>query len=72
MSKTHFYSKSKNADIEIKTATHRHLVNAWQKLVDTDDGTEAETIEAMAAQIAANNEAYAEEQAALAQMEQGA
>lgn len=60
---THYQSSSKGP-VEIATMPHRHLVNSWQKLVDTDDGSRADEIAAMAAQIALNNEAHAEAEAA--------
>lgn len=60
---THYQSSSKGP-VEIATMSHRHLVNSWQKLIDTDDGSRADEIAAMAAQIALNNEAHAEAEAA--------
>lgn len=69
MSATHFWSNSRKCDVEIATCPHQHLVRAHRKLADTDDGTEAETIAAMAAQIAKNNEEFAEAEAAKAQAE---
>tara|TARA_B100001105_G_scaffold224001_1_gene192835 strand:- start:402 stop:623 length:222 start_codon:yes stop_codon:yes gene_type:complete len=65
---THYRSASKGL-VEIATMSHRHLVNSWQKLVDTDDGSRTDEIAAMAAQIVTNNEAHAEAEVAKAQME---
>lgn len=64
---THYVSSSKGA-VEIATMEHRHLVNSYDKLVrDADPEREAER-KAMARQIAINNEAYAEAEAAKAQI----
>lgn len=73
-----FYTNSKGESVEIATLPYPHLVNAHKKAVASEerkhhsahlDGTtydnperEAE-IDAMAAEIAKRDEAYAEEQA---------
>lgn len=68
---THYVSSSKGP-VEIATMEHRHLVNSYDKLV-RDGGPEREPErQAMARQIALNNEAYAEAEAAKAQMEDAA
>jgi hypothetical protein len=69
MSATHFWSNSRKCDVEIATCPHNHLVNAHAKLADKGDAEDAETVAAMAAQIAINNEQYAEAEAARAQAE---
>lgn len=69
MSSTHFWSNSRKCDVEIATCPHQHLVNAHAKLTDSGDAEHAETIAAMAAQIAKNNEEWAEEEAAKASAE---
>lgn len=64
---THYVSSSKGP-VEIATMEHRHLVNSYDKLVrDAAPEREGER-QAMARQIAANNEAFAEAEAAKAQM----
>lgn len=69
MNATHFWSNSRKCDVEIKTCPHQHLVNAHRKLADAGKPDDAETVAAMAEQIARNNEEFAEAQAAEAQAE---
>ena len=73
-----FYTNSKGEAVEIATLAYPHLVNAHKKAVASEErkhhtaylggttydnpGREAE-IDAMAAEIAKRDEAYAEEQA---------
>ena len=65
---THYVSSSKGA-VEIATMEHRHLVNSYDKLVREADPEREPERQAMARQIAINNEAYAEAQAAAEQLE---
>lgn len=63
---THY--RGSRGDFEIATMPHTYLCNAYDKLVrDADPEREPER-QAMARQIAANNEAFAEAEAAKAQM----
>ena len=63
---THYHGSK--GPMEIATMPHRYLVNAHAKLADTDDGSRAAELAAMATQIARNNEEFAEAEAAKAQM----
>ncbi|MBO9710525.1 MAG: hypothetical protein J7521_20180 [Caulobacter sp.] len=65
------YQGSRGAT-EIATMPHSYLLNAHDKLVRDGDPARRPEILAMARQITRNNEAYAEAEAAKAQMEQGA
>lgn len=64
---THY--QGSRGSMEIATMPHSYLLNAHRKLADTDDGSRAAEVAAMAAQIAINNEQYAEAEAAKAQAE---
>lgn len=63
---THYHGS--RGPMEIASMPHPYLVNAHRKLADQNDPERAGEVAAMAAQIAANNEAYAEAEAAKAQM----
>lgn len=67
---THYHGS--RGPMEIASMPHSYLVNAHDKLVRDGDPDRKPEIDAMRAQIALNNEAYAEAEAAKAQMEQGA
>ena len=64
---THYHGSK--GPMEIASMPHPYLVNAHRKLADQNDPERAGEVEAMAAQIAANNEAHAEAEAAKAQAE---
>ena len=64
---THY--QGSRGSMEIASMPHSYLLNAHRKLADQDDGSRAAEVEAMAAQIAINNEQFAEAEAAKAQAE---
>lgn len=65
-----FYVNSKGQDVEIASMAYPHLVSAHAKLVrEQRDGLRQKEIDAMAAEIAARDEAHA---AALAAQAEGA
>lgn len=64
---THYHGS--RGPMEIATMPHPYLVNAHRKLADQNDPERAGEVAAMAAQIAINNEQYAEAEAAKAQAE---
>lgn len=64
---THY--RGSRGEMEIATMPHSYLLNAYDKLVRDGDAEREPERQAMALQIAANNEAHAEAQAAAAQME---
>jgi len=64
---THY--RGSKGPMEIASMPHPYLVNAHRKLADQNDPERAGEVAAMAAQIARNNEEFAEAQAAEAQAE---
>lgn len=64
---THY--KGSRGPQEIASMPHSYLSNAYDKLVREADPEREPERQAMARQIAANNEAFAEAEAAKAQME---
>ena len=63
-----FYVNSKGQDVEIASMAYPHLCSAHAKLVrDQRDGLRQTEIDAMAAEIAARDEAHAAELAAQAE-----
>lgn len=63
-----FYVNSKGLDVEIASMAYPHLCSAHAKLVrDQCDGLRQTEIDAMAAEIAARDEAHAAELAAQAE-----
>ncbi len=65
---TTFYVNSKGQDVEIASMAYPHLCSAHAKLVrEQRDGLRQAEIDAMAAEIAARDEAHTAEQAAQAE-----
>ena len=64
---THY--QGSRGSMEIASMPHSYLSNAYDKLVREADPEREPERQAMARQIAANNEAFAEAEAAKAQME---
>lgn len=63
-----FYVNSKGQDVEIASMAYPHLCSAYAKLVrEKRDGLRQVEIDAMAAEIAARDEAHAAELAAQAE-----
>lgn len=64
---THY--RGSRGEMEIATMPHSYLSNAYDKLVREADPEREPERQAMARQLAANNEAFAEAEAAKAQKE---
>lgn len=64
-----YYTSASRGRQKIADMAHHHLSNAYDKLVREADPEREPERQAMARQIAANNEAFAEAEDAKAQME---